>query len=372
MAHIILHSEAPGMKRIFMLSSQLLFSRGVEDLLRQQTGVEIVGHEADPTKAIEQIRELAPDVVILDSKDLASTPASLVALILNETPDAKVIALNLENDRICVYRGEQRTAQSIDDLREVIDEDNGGPGSISAQEWMALAGGRAQVYGFLAMIYNRAIDEPLLEDLGVRSLQIIGSLEQGEDLTGDLREGMHALERFQQEVANRPSATVTADLAEEYARLLQGDQPKRRPAYACESTYVACAALTSNAIYMAVNKAYAEGGLALAPETLAQPDFIGCEQRFMQHLCLRECDAWAKYDRAEALKYQALERAFLKDHLVRWGSRFCDALAGQTKLDFYRAMAHLTRGFILNEAYRVTDLMEWICPGGDEPERHTS
>ena len=54
------------MKRIFMVSSQLLFSLGVENLLRQQAGLEIVGRETDATKALERIRELKPDVVLMD------------------------------------------------------------------------------------------------------------------------------------------------------------------------------------------------------------------------------------------------------------------------------------------------------------------
>lgn len=123
MAHTILQREAPGMKRVFMLSSQLLFSRGVENLLCQQAGLEIIGRETDASKAIERIRALKPDVVILDSKDLASIPSANVAHILKEAPGIKVIALNLEDETFRVYRGEERTARSVDDLLEVIDED---------------------------------------------------------------------------------------------------------------------------------------------------------------------------------------------------------------------------------------------------------
>jgi len=39
------------MKCIFMLSSHPLFSQGVESLLRQETGLEIVGREADADEA---------------------------------------------------------------------------------------------------------------------------------------------------------------------------------------------------------------------------------------------------------------------------------------------------------------------------------
>lgn len=353
------------MKRVFMVSGQLLFSRGVENLLCQRSGVEIVGHEADAARAIERICDLRPDAVILDSKDLASVPSTIVASILKETPGAKVIALNLENDRIHVYRGEQRTAQCVDDLLEVMDEDTPGPSPITSQEWTSLASGRAQVYGFLATVFNHSVDDLMVGNLGASHVKFIGSLEQDNDLTGDLREGLHALERFQQEVSNRTREAIKTELAAEYVRLLQGGKPDGEFSHACEAMYPTTDAPCADLICVALNRAYTESGLCLSTNALTQPDFIGCELEFMQHLCLGECAAWTKNDHHEALKYQGLERTFLRDHLVRWAPRFCDVLLMQTNHDFYRGIAHLTKGFILNEAYRVVELMEWTCIAED-------
>lgn len=116
-----------------MLSSQLLFSRGVENLLSQQAGLEIVGRETDTTRALECIRALKPDVVILDSKDLASVPSTLVAHILKEAPGTRVIVLNLDDETVGVYRGEQRTARCVDDLLEAIGEKSDRFGSRLSQ-----------------------------------------------------------------------------------------------------------------------------------------------------------------------------------------------------------------------------------------------
>jgi DNA-binding NarL/FixJ family response regulator len=60
------------MKRIFILSSYPLFGQGVESLLRQETGLEIVGRETDVDKAMERIKELRPDGVIIDSCDMST------------------------------------------------------------------------------------------------------------------------------------------------------------------------------------------------------------------------------------------------------------------------------------------------------------
>jgi len=107
------------MKRIFMLSSHPLFSQGVESLLRQETGLEIVGREADADKALERIKELRPDVVVLDSADLCD-PMPVVMRIFREGVGAKIIGLNIQDDTICIYRGEQRVVKGVEDLVEAI------------------------------------------------------------------------------------------------------------------------------------------------------------------------------------------------------------------------------------------------------------
>ena len=104
------------MKRVFILSSHSLFSQGVENLLRRETGLEIVGRETDEEKAIERIKELRPDVVILDSDDPA------VIRILREQLGSKVIGLNLQDNTICIYRGEQRVVKEVKDLVEAIEQ----------------------------------------------------------------------------------------------------------------------------------------------------------------------------------------------------------------------------------------------------------
>ena len=110
------YPEAGVMKRVFILSSHPLFGRGVESLLCRETGLEIVGWDTDVDKAVERIRELQPDVVILDSGD----PAPEVLGILREGLATKVIGLNLQDNTMCIYRGEQRVVKCIEELVEAI------------------------------------------------------------------------------------------------------------------------------------------------------------------------------------------------------------------------------------------------------------
>lgn len=107
-----------------MIASQPLFSEGVESLLRGQAGLEVVGRETDAALAIHLIRKLKPDVVVLDTKDLASAPFLVVARLLQAEEGIKIIAMNLEDQTIRVYRGEQRKALCINDLVEAIESES--------------------------------------------------------------------------------------------------------------------------------------------------------------------------------------------------------------------------------------------------------
>lgn len=104
---------------IFIISSHLMFSHGLESLLRQETDFDIVGQEKDMERAIEQIKELQPDVIILDSDNAVSQ----VTPILHTNPDIKIISLNLQNNDLYVYQAKQQAAKETEDLVKAIKDD---------------------------------------------------------------------------------------------------------------------------------------------------------------------------------------------------------------------------------------------------------
>lgn len=114
----------PRLKRVFMLASHPLFSQGVESLLRGKASLKVVGRETDAGRAAKQIRKLKPDVVIIDTKDLASAPFHVVTKLLQQEDGIKIIAMNLENQTIRVYHEEERTVLCVDDLVAAIAENN--------------------------------------------------------------------------------------------------------------------------------------------------------------------------------------------------------------------------------------------------------
>lgn len=112
------------MKRIFMLSSYPLFCEGVATLLDGKDGMEFVGRESDAERAIEQIKALRPDVVIVDTGNVACNANTTVMRILQERVGVKIIGLNLLNNTICVFHEEHRPIRNVEDLMSAIETDD--------------------------------------------------------------------------------------------------------------------------------------------------------------------------------------------------------------------------------------------------------
>ncbi len=127
------------MMRVLILSNHPLFGQGVESLLRRETGLEIVGRDADVDKAMERIKELQPDVVILDSGDPSCTLTPAVMRILREGVETKVIGLNLQDNTICIYRGEQRVVKEVKDLLEAMEHSPLSPEPMNSEDLAKVA-----------------------------------------------------------------------------------------------------------------------------------------------------------------------------------------------------------------------------------------
>ncbi len=109
--------------RIFILSDHPLFGQGIESLIGQQTGLQTVGRASDIQQAMPQIQELRPDIVILDSSNWPSGPAPVALPILAQELGTRVIALNLDDNSMSIYRGERRIVKEVKDLLEAIEDE---------------------------------------------------------------------------------------------------------------------------------------------------------------------------------------------------------------------------------------------------------
>ncbi|MCL4304140.1 MAG: hypothetical protein KJ077_51120 [Anaerolineae bacterium] len=108
-------------KTTFIISSHLMFQHGLESLLSQQNGVDIVGRATNPDLAIEQIKTLQPDIVIVDNTKLPVDLISKILQTLNDQRNMKVIGLNLHDNQLTLYQRNQSVAVEYQKLEWRVD-----------------------------------------------------------------------------------------------------------------------------------------------------------------------------------------------------------------------------------------------------------
>lgn len=105
---------------VFIISSPVMFGLGLENLLRQEKSLKILGNETNEERAIDQIKECQPEVVIVYRDDTLNNSKALIIEILKANPDIRVIGLNLQNNVFFVYQATQWVTTDVEDLLKAI------------------------------------------------------------------------------------------------------------------------------------------------------------------------------------------------------------------------------------------------------------
>ena len=82
--------------------------------------VEIVGMEQDERPALDRIKLLRPDVILVDSGSAADDHCLTISEIFKEIPDARVISISLEENDIDIYDKQRIVASGPEDLLRAI------------------------------------------------------------------------------------------------------------------------------------------------------------------------------------------------------------------------------------------------------------
>ena len=125
------------MVTVFIIANHLMFSHGLESMLRQENNLEIVGREEDNARALKKIKAIQPNVVIIYGDDKSKDFKVTVVDVLNVNPRAKVIGLNLQNNISFIYQAARWVVEDVNGLLEIISNPssspNGSGGELSQQ-----------------------------------------------------------------------------------------------------------------------------------------------------------------------------------------------------------------------------------------------
>jgi hypothetical protein len=109
------------MVRVLLVAANGLFGKGVEALVRREAGFRLVGWEANLEGAVESIRTLQPDAVVIVRERYTGPGAAGVDGRLLAAGAQRVIALSLEDSRIVVDGREERVVRRVEDFFRAIE-----------------------------------------------------------------------------------------------------------------------------------------------------------------------------------------------------------------------------------------------------------
>ncbi|HEX7442494.1 MAG TPA: response regulator transcription factor [Acidimicrobiales bacterium] len=97
-------AESPGQFRLLIVEDHALVAQGLVALLETEDDIDIVGTASTATAALEMVRELQPDVVLMDFHLPDGDGASTTTLIKADFPATHVVILTGEADDAMLAR----------------------------------------------------------------------------------------------------------------------------------------------------------------------------------------------------------------------------------------------------------------------------
>lgn len=218
---------------------------------------------------------------------------------------------------------------------------------VGTAELASMMEGRAAMYGLLARLYRREVDDALLEELRAARLPV---------RTGN-REASRGYRLIRDYLAGSWENAKT-ELAVDYVRSFIGHgNTGYSCAYPFESVYTSGRRLLMQDARDEVVAIYRAAGKDKAPDWKEPEDHIALELEFEGFLCSEAAKALREGDDDRAFALAVQQRNFLDDHLLNWTPMMLADLDRFAQTGFYQGLGHLTTGFLQSERDVLAELL---------------
>jgi TorA maturation chaperone TorD len=205
--------------------------------------------------------------------------------------------------------------------------------------------GQSLLLNLLGMVLFRYPDEDLIQS--VLHEEIFSEVPFA-GKQPDVISGSSLLCSWLSENKRRGEDELLSELQADYTRLFIGPGKVLAPPY--ESVHFSSDRLMFQKETLQVRQWYARFGLQSEKIYNEPDDHIGLELLFMAHLAAQVAAA-AKQEDGETLdRMLEAQRMFASTHLFRWAFRWCDQVCEHTHTDFFRGIALMTQGSLLEIA----------------------
>jgi DNA-binding NarL/FixJ family response regulator len=85
--------------RVLIADDHALFRRGLEMVLKEEPGIELVGQASDGAEAVRMAAEALPDVVLMDIRMPKITGIEAARQVKEVAPSAKIVMLTVSDEK---------------------------------------------------------------------------------------------------------------------------------------------------------------------------------------------------------------------------------------------------------------------------------
>lgn len=220
--------------------------------------------------------------------------------------------------------------------------------------WAEVLTGEVLLFGLLGKILYTYPEESWLEPLFEDDIFEEAPFAGGHP---DVIAGLALLTRLEEEY-NRNTNGIIKNLKLDYTRLF--DHTDRIPVVPWESVYLSTDNLLFQEETLDVRSWYLNYGLEITRKYKEPDDHIGLELAFLAHLASLSLNAFEEGDKSKFEEMLFAQRRFLSAHPLMWMPTWCDLVEEHAHTDFYRGVALILRGALME----IAEILELEIPKG--------
>jgi len=185
--------------RILLVDDHAMLRHGLRKLIGEQEGLMVVGEAASSQAALEQIRALSPQVVIMDIHLAAENGIEVSGRILAEFPTLKIVVLSADSDLAIVTEALQvgvsgyvtkvsgpaeliRAIEAVMDHRIYLSQE---VSSVLVRDYMKTLGGK-----------TIPASKPILTDRERHLLKLVAEGARNKEIAEALNVGVKSVETY--------------------------------------------------------------------------------------------------------------------------------------------------------------------------------
>jgi len=226
---------------------------------------------------------------------------------------------------------------------------------VDTEVLITITNRRRSLYGFLSRIFLQEVSEEFLQEIFFQPG--MPPAIPPDEAKGDFEKGFALFRKAVDQLRLEKDMGEAVTLLRRefvYTFIVQGSHPVSP----YESVYLGEERLLMQKPYDEVRTMFKEAGITPTKDCKELEDHIAMELEFMSILCQKSIQNWKDGEWDEALASNHLQRRFLREHLIKWVPQFCEDVTIKTRMDFYRGIAYMTRGFVILDSEEVEKLAQ--------------